>query len=236
MCHIVLTTIEHLFILLNMCSASDDVATPHRSDLTAHARIRDTAIRLFGSAGYSATSVRAIAKAAGVSPALVIHHFGSKEALRRTCDEYVLDEIVGKGEELRTSDLIATMQGWLAEPDQFRPAYDYVARTLLEQSDLGATLFKSLVAKTQTMIAGGVERGEMRASSDPEMQALLVALHGLAPLVLQHQIGSLLAEPGLGSAVIRRMTLPTLELYTHGLYTSGAYLEAASAALEGGAS
>jgi len=219
-----------------MRSALDGAAAPHRSDLTALARIRDAAVRLFGSTGYAATTVRAIATEAGVSPALVIHHFGSKQALRQACDEYVLNEILSKGEEQLNADLIATMQGWLAEPEQFKPAFDYVARTLLEQSDLGATLFQGLVSKTQTMIAEGVARGEMRASSDPEMQALLVALHGLAPLVLQHQVGSLLGEPGLGSTVIRRMTVPTLELYTHGLYTSSAYLEAASTALVGGAS
>jgi hypothetical protein len=30
------------------------------------------------------------------------------------------------------------------------------------------------------------------------------------------------------------MTVPTLELYTHGLYTTSAYLDTATAALEGG--
>lgn len=37
--------------------------------------------RLFEERGFSATSVRAIAAAAGVDPALVIRHFGSKEQL-----------------------------------------------------------------------------------------------------------------------------------------------------------
>src|SRR3712207_8086528 len=47
-------------------------------DLTGRARIRDAAIRRFAVDGFG-TSVRAIAADAGVSPGLVIHHFGSKE-------------------------------------------------------------------------------------------------------------------------------------------------------------
>ena len=40
-----------------------------------------SARRLFARQGYAATSVRAIAAAAGADPALVIRHFGSKERL-----------------------------------------------------------------------------------------------------------------------------------------------------------
>ena len=50
-------------------------------DLQAHARIRDAALRLFGEQGIKGTTVRQMAEAAGVSAALVIHHFGSKERL-----------------------------------------------------------------------------------------------------------------------------------------------------------
>ena len=43
--------------------------------------IAAAASRLFADQGYTATSVRTIAAAAGVDPALVIRHFGSKESL-----------------------------------------------------------------------------------------------------------------------------------------------------------
>ena len=43
--------------------------------------IREAATRLFTERGYAATSVRDIAAAAGVDPALVIRHFASKERL-----------------------------------------------------------------------------------------------------------------------------------------------------------
>jgi len=212
---------------LNVRSAST-ASTTHPSDLTAKARIRDAALASFGADGFDATSVRSIAEAARVSAALVIHHFGSKYALRDACDAYVL-EVMAAGEEQLDDDLLGTMNAWLAQPERFKPVFDYVARTLGEPGDLGARLFHGLVARTEAMIADGVARGEMRASSDPRMQALLVALHGLAPLVLRHHIGRLLGDDALGPAVVQRMTVPTLELYTHGLYTTNAYLDAATA-------
>jgi AcrR family transcriptional regulator len=39
---------------------------------------------MFGESGYAATTLRGVAKRAGVDPALIIHHFGSKEALFRS--------------------------------------------------------------------------------------------------------------------------------------------------------
>jgi len=51
------------------------------------AAIEDAARGLFAERGFDGASVRAIAAAAGVDPALVIRHFGSKEALfLRTVD------------------------------------------------------------------------------------------------------------------------------------------------------
>ena len=63
-------------------------------DRTAIARIRDAAIEQFGQHGFN-VGLRAIAEAAGVSAALVIHHFGSKEGLRKACDDYIAEEIRG---------------------------------------------------------------------------------------------------------------------------------------------
>lgn len=49
------------------------------------AAIEESARALFAERGFEAASVRAIAAQAGVDPALVIRHFGSKEALFLRC-------------------------------------------------------------------------------------------------------------------------------------------------------
>src|SRR5712671_6454217 len=60
------------------------------SDLTAVARIRDAALQEFATRGVAATSIRDIARAAGVSPGLVQHHFRSKAGLRRAVEQVVV--------------------------------------------------------------------------------------------------------------------------------------------------
>jgi TetR/AcrR family transcriptional regulator, regulator of cefoperazone and chloramphenicol sensitivity len=60
-------------------------------DLTARARIREAALTHFASEGYERATIRGIAQTAGVSPGLLRHHYGSKEALREACDAYVFE-------------------------------------------------------------------------------------------------------------------------------------------------
>ena len=53
------------------------------------ARTRDEALRLFSKHGADAVTVRHIMAAAGVSPALAIRHYGSKDGLREAVDDHV---------------------------------------------------------------------------------------------------------------------------------------------------
>ena len=66
---------------------------PAFEDLTARARIREAAIRLFAEHGAEETAILDIAKQAGVSGGLIRHHFGSKDGLRVACDTYVLRDL-----------------------------------------------------------------------------------------------------------------------------------------------
>jgi len=205
------------------------------ADATTRSRIRDAAVELFGREGYSRTSIRTIAQQAGVSAALVIHHFGSKESLRHECDQHIVSEIFGRNTDLNAqpnSDaLAATMQRWLADIDTHRIALDYLVRMLTDDSDLGNQLFDILVTRTEQMIADEIAAGRMNASSDPRMTAVLIASQSLVPLLLERHVGRALGEAGLSEQVLRRMTIPTLELYTHGLYADDTMLSAARAAL-----
>ncbi len=213
-----------------MCAASP-ARPPEASDLTARARIRDAAVRLFGREGFAATSLRAVAKEAGVSPALVVHHFGTKEALKEACDEYVARELIDVEVAASERDLIGTMRRWLAEPDAYRAEFDYMTRMVLEGSATGDTLFDALVARTEAMLVEGAEAGQMRTFSDLRGAAVVVALVGLAPLVLGRQVGRALGEEGLSVGALQRLALPAMELLTHGLYTGTELLEATRAAM-----
>lgn len=202
-------------------------------DATAAVRIREAAIARFGSQGFERTSVREIAADAGVSPALVIHHFGSKEGLRTACDEAIVRELMTEKAKTDAPAIAETMSEWLDHPERFGTYIDYFASMLADGSEGGNRLFDRLVRETEAMLEQGVAAGTMHPSSDPEMLAITVTLNGLAPLLLRDQLARVLGVPLASSAAVRRMSLPTLELYTHGLYTDGRVLDAARAALEG---
>lgn len=197
-----------MFSLLNMRSVDD---------LTAAARIRDAAIELFGRDGFG-VGVRAIAAAAGVSPGLVNHHFGSKDGLRKACDDHVAETIRrGKSETIRTSDP-ATWLGQLAEIEDYAPLMAYLMRTLQTGGELAKMLWHTMMDNTRAYLEEGVRAGTVKASDDPDARARFLALAGGGGFLLFLQMHD---DPGDVRAVLRdygeQMVLPALELYTHGL-------------------
>ncbi len=79
-----------MFSILNMRTAD--------GDLKAAAVIRNAAMRLFAERGAAAVTIRQIAVAAGVSPGLVIHHYGSKGGLKDAVDRSAVaffEEMIG---------------------------------------------------------------------------------------------------------------------------------------------
>lgn len=50
-------------------------------------------MEMFGESGVDKTTIRQIASRAGVSPGLVIHHFGSKNGLREAVDDWIMEKI-----------------------------------------------------------------------------------------------------------------------------------------------
>ncbi|MFJ5954626.1 TetR family transcriptional regulator [Paenarthrobacter sp. NPDC092416] len=207
-------------------------------DLTTRARIRDAAIGLFGRDGFSRATVRAIATLADVSPGLVIHHFGSKAGLRDACDQHVLAQTASQGREKTdpgsTGQLI---QDYLNHPDQYADEIAYIRQSLGDESDAGAAFFDAVVGQTQEIIQSGIAAGTIRAFDDVRATAVVIASNSLAMLMLGRHLSRALGadgpEPhGIGPGLLRQLTLPALEIYTHGFYTDSRFLDAARDALQ----
>ncbi|MDX8029103.1 TetR family transcriptional regulator [Lentzea sp. BCCO 10_0856] len=184
-----------------------------RSDLTARARIRDAALARFGAEGVAAVSVRAIAADAGVSAALVLHHFGSKDGLRQACDEYVLE---GVESEADLGELL----------EAATPVRRYLARALLDGTAGASALFDSIVARTESWLAGGEAEGWVRPCLDARARAVTYVSWLLAPLVLSGHVGRLLGGDPAETATAVRAARSGLEMLTHGLFTDDRFLSA----------
>ncbi|WP_112274035.1 TetR/AcrR family transcriptional regulator [Lentzea terrae] len=191
------------------------------SDLTARARIRDAALARFGTDGIAGTSVRAVAADAGVSPALVVHHFGSKEGLRQACDDYVLDSIRSGG-EAATEALGEILQA-------ATPVRRYLARALLDDTPAAGALFAEIVERTEAWLATGEEEGWVHESADARARAVTYVSWLLAPLVLGDHVGRLLGGDPAETATAVRGARAGLEMLTHGLFADDRWLAAFTA-------
>ncbi|WP_460523619.1 TetR family transcriptional regulator [Humibacter antri] len=189
-------------------------------DLTAIARIRNSAIALFATDGFERASLRAIAAAAGVTAGLVNHHFGSKAELRTTCDEYVLRVLVRRARsDGTTTGMQDVAHDFFADPGGYALYVRYMARAVEEDTPAAARFVATMVDESEAVFRAGAADGSMRASADPRALAVFSVLTTLTMLTMPPAFTRELGFPGFGADVMRRMALPTLELYTHGLYT-----------------
>src|SRR3954462_6287667 len=146
------------------------------ADLTATARIRDAAIEQFGQHGFS-VGLRTIAEAAGVSAALVIHHFGSKDGLRKACDDFAAEEIrTTKSEALQSNDP-ATWFAAMSEIESFAPLMAYLVRSMQSGGDLATTLGPRMIDNAYDYMEEGVGAGPINPSRDPHPRARYLALN-----------------------------------------------------------
>src|SRR3954447_14819853 len=158
-------------------------------DLTAKARIRDRAIELFAAQGVGATSLRAVAKEAGVSPGLVVHHFGSKEGLCRAVDEAVVQRIELTLAEVplegSSTDVLSARADVVVALLSSQPVLcDYLARALLERTEASAELFHRIFdsARRDRRL---VRAGLIRRGTDPFWRTIHQMLLIIGPLLLR---------------------------------------------------
>jgi AcrR family transcriptional regulator len=184
---------------------------PAFEDLTARARIREAAIRLFTVNGVEETSILDIAKAAGVSGGLIRHHFGSKDGLRVACDTYVFSELL-------RFKLEALEQG-KADPD-FLPTFDtrqallrrYFGRAMIDGSAAAASRFDEIVDGTERWFNDhGLDLADTRAC------AAVIASMTIGVLAMQDHLARALGEDPLSPGLQERIALAYGDVYSPAL-------------------
>jgi AcrR family transcriptional regulator len=178
-----------------------------REDLTGRARIRDAALDEFAAHGIRGATVRGIAARAGVSPALVQHHFGTKDRLRRACDEHVLGYIRREAAAALHDDALSD-PGYLTETFRTAPRVQrYLARALADGSPDTATLFDELVALT------GQNLAELPgATSTAYERALVLTAMRLGVIVLHEHLSRGLGSDVFGATGSTRVGRASLDL------------------------
>ncbi len=205
--------------MLNVRSEEDD--------LTARAAIRNVALELFAERGPDAVTVREIATAAGVSPALVLHHFGSKAGLREAVDARaarMFDELLGAEDRedvmrvLAEGDGGSLAQSFARALPEGSPLPAYLRRLVLSGDPAASRLFGQWHAATRLMADAMVGAGFAAPSADPEVRAAFLLANDLGLVLLREPIRDALGFDPLGPEGIARWSREAVTAYREGIF------------------
>jgi AcrR family transcriptional regulator len=205
-----------------------------QDDLTGRARLRDAAIEGFAAQGFD-ESLRAIAARAGVSAGLVRHHFGSKENLRAECDATVLERY----RKLKVDSINAEPSVMFSQLPSSREGgilMVYILRSVRDGGAAGRAFLENLVAEGIEFSADAVARGLVVPSRNEEARVRHLVRQSVGALIVQLGMWPDLALDDFEGVMERfyaESMLPTLELYTEGLFADRTYLDQYLAFVDG---
>ena len=168
----------------------------------------------FGMQGYGATSVRAVARTAGVDPSLVLHFFGSKDGLFAAAielpvepTEVVAGLLAGGADDLGERIVRTFLAVWDASPGQ-GPMLAML-RSAVSHEDAAGMLRELLLRVILRPLAVGA------GGSDPDLRAALLASQ-LVGLAITRYV--LRLEPVTSASVddLAPLLGPTLQRYLTG--------------------
>jgi TetR/AcrR family transcriptional regulator, regulator of cefoperazone and chloramphenicol sensitivity len=208
--------------------SKEQVGGPSPEDLTARARIRDAALKHFSEHGFARATIRGIARAAGVSPGLVRHHFGSKEALRQACDEYVLDAL----RQFNDQALAGGAPQSAGSQSSLNPFERYLARALIDnESTVVASLFDEMVTIGEQWLTRADEGRSDPPPVDRRTRAALMTAMALGIPAFHEHLSRVLDIDVLSAEGDRRVALAILDIYSHSMI-SPEFADAAKAGLD----
>ncbi|GAA1838790.1 TetR/AcrR family transcriptional regulator [Pseudonocardia alni] len=178
---------------------------PRRTeDLTARARIRHAALELFAERGVAGTPMRAVAARVGVTVGLIVHHFGTKEALREAVELDIVDRfadaILSAPADGSGADVAAARDRAVAAMLAESPAVvDYLRRAVLDPHGERGDLVSKLSALAADQVGELRRRGLASQRSTIGEQVLTIMIRQLGQVFLQPLADRIIDEFGESS-------------------------------------
>lgn len=167
------------------------------------------ALELFAKNGVHATPIRAIAEAAGTSQGLVIHHYGTKNKLRKAVDDYVLGLMksvadASQGVDVRqpvTSDEVDNMMAQAGSPWTMfgdSPLTSYLKRMVTDEAHHDSQVVQKWHSIGREALRAAADQGTAFEGDDPEVRVAVLLSLDLATLILRDQLTQVLGTDPLG--------------------------------------
>ncbi|WP_422774830.1 hypothetical protein ACN28C_27630 [Plantactinospora sp. WMMC1484] len=116
----------------------------------------------------------------------------------------------------------------LAEVERFAPLVRYLLRSLQAGGDLAGALLAQMAADAEEYLAAGEAAGVIRPSRDRAARTRYLTYQAVGGMVLWFTTHEAV-EPGpfqkLFRQYVEEITLPALELFTHGLFVDRSMLD-----------
>jgi AcrR family transcriptional regulator len=179
-----------------------------RETIVAEAR------RQFSELGYGRTTLRGVARGAGVDPRLVLHYFGSKQELFTASVELPIEparaiEIVfADGDERVAGNAVRLLVGILDDPDTRRPLLALLRAAVTEPE--AAALIRGIL--TERMLLPMARRVGGRR---PELRASMIASQLVGLAAVRYVVGIQPLADASREDLIRALE-PVFEHYLHG--------------------
>lgn len=198
-------------------------------DVSARTRIRDSALTLFAHHGPDAVTIRQIASHAGVSPALILHHYGSRAGLRTDVDAHVarvfdgllVDSLSDAASLARADDgaVASLAEIMLQNLPPGSPIPEYFRRLILTGDPTGREFFRQWFAMSRTLLDALAGAGALRPASDPDVRTAFLMVNDLALVLLHDHLADVLGFDPLEPTGMRRWATDVLDAYTAGVFT-----------------
>lgn len=163
-------------------------------------RILTTALQLFSEQGFKESSVRAIAKKAGLAYSLIRRHYGSKDGLIKAVDEYVVEQFTTPMDipaDLQASEILQfTNEQSMARIAKHPELLKYFRRALLEQNERSFGLFDHYFNMHMKNVERYKRKGALREGTDKFWLACTLMFLQLGPVLLAPYL-----EPKIGNSI-----------------------------------
>ncbi len=199
------------------------------ADLTAKARIRNTALDLYARDGEDRVSMRALAGAVGVTLGLVQHHFTNKDGIRDAVEQLVVDYYTLALAEVPTDGTPAQIAA--ARDDAVRQMLErhpevlnYVRRALLDPAGPRGRLLERLTDLTRDEVVALRKAGRASTTKSESVQTVEVLIRQLGRDFLQPMVDTIWNRLEVGADPAENPPVVNVSIETRAATATGGQL------------
>lgn len=189
-----------------------------RSVPTTRDQLLSIATEMFAENGFAGTSLRSIAKQAEVSPALLVHHFGTKDALVKEAISKTLGDWVADEKAAMLDDESHQVENWQSLAAKGATSLNFFKQALLAGGEYSQRLFNAAFLESEALLDEMQELGRLKDISDKQTIALMMTISGLGSVLFMSQIEHTLGGPISSDHVASRLVNANHEMMQHGVF------------------